>query len=93
MVTNMVHGGKLALLGILPSEAWLEWPKVIFNSLTLQGIYGRQMFETWYKMTAMLESGLDVSPVLTHRFPMNDYEEAFEVMRKGHCGKVLLDWS
>lgn len=93
MVDNMVHGGKIALLGILPSDAWLDWTKVIFNSLTLQGIYGRQMFETWYKITAMLESGLDVSPVLTHRFPAETFEQGFEVMREGRCGKVLLDWS
>ncbi|MCJ7751977.1 MAG: L-threonine 3-dehydrogenase [Armatimonadetes bacterium] len=93
MVDNMVHGGKIALLGILPSDAWLDWTKVIFNSLTIHGIYGRQVFETWYKMTAMLQSGLDVSPVLTHRFPVEEFEQGFAVMREGRCGKVLLDWS
>ena len=89
----MFHGGKVALLGILPDNAWLDWTQVIFNSLTLKGIYGREMFETWYKVTAMLQSGLDVSPVLTHRFPVERFEEGFEVMRAGDCGKVLLDWN
>jgi len=93
MVANMVHGGRIALLGILPSQAWLDWTQVIFSSLTIQGIYGREMFETWYKMTAMLQSGLDVSPVLTHRFPAQEFEKGFEVMRSGLCGKVVLDWS
>jgi threonine 3-dehydrogenase len=93
MVDNMVHGGRIALLGLLPSDAWLDWTKVIFNSLTLHGIYGRQMFETWYKMTAMLQSGLDVSPVLTHRFPVAEFERGFAVMREGACGKVLIDWA
>jgi len=93
MVANMVHGGKVALLGLLPGDAPLDWTQVIFNSLTLKGIYGRQIFETWYKMTAMLQSGLDVTPVLTHRFPAERFEEGFEVMREGRCGKVLLDWA
>ena len=93
MVDNMVHGGRIALVGILPSDASLDWTKVIFSSLTIKGIYGRQMFETWYKMTSMLQSGLDVTPVLTHIFPVADYEQGFEVMRSGECGKVVLDWT
>ncbi len=93
LVANMYHGGKVALLGLLPSDAWLDWTQVIFNSLTLKGIYGREMFETWYKVTAMLQSGLDVSPVLTHRFPVGRFEEGFEVMRAGECGKVVIDWA
>jgi len=93
MVDNMVHGGRIALVGILPSDASLDWTKVIFSSLTIKGIYGRQMFETWYKMTSMLQSGLDVTPVLTHIFAADDYEQGFEVMRSGKCGKVVLDWT
>lgn len=92
MLGCMVHGGRVALLGILP-EAAIDWTQVIFRSLTLQGIYGREMFETWYKMAAMLRSGLDVSPVLTHRFAAEDFAQAFAVMDSGQCGKVLLDWS
>ncbi|MFH0909979.1 MAG: L-threonine 3-dehydrogenase [Planctomycetota bacterium] len=92
MVANMVHGGRIALLGILPANAAIDWREVIFRSLCIQGIYGREMFETWYKMTSMLLSGLDVSPVLTHRFPAEDFERGFAVMRSGRCGKVILEW-
>ena len=93
MLGNMIHGGKIALLGILPSGAGVDWQKVIFSSLTLQGIYGRHIFETWYKVTAMLESGLDVAPVVTHEFAADDFERGFELMRSGQCAKVLLDWA
>jgi threonine 3-dehydrogenase len=92
MLANMVHGGRVALLGIIPGQAGIDWNHVIFGGLVLKGIYGRQMFETWYKMTSMLRSGLDVSPVLTHRFPVDRFEEGFEVMRSGNCGKVMLEW-
>lgn len=88
----MNHGGRVALLGIPPDPVAIDWNDVIFKGLVLKGIYGREMFETWYKMAAMLGSGLDVSPVLTHRFPVERYEEAFEVMRSGQSGKVVLDW-
>ena len=83
---------KLALLGILPGEIALDWNQVIFKGLTLKGIYGREMFETWYKVTAMIQSGLDVSPVITHRFPIAQFETGFEVMRSGKSGKVVLEW-
>lgn len=92
MVGHMNHGGKLALLGILPGEASIDWSQVIFKGLLLKGIYGREMFETWYKMTAMLQSGLDIAPVLTHRFPVADFEKAFEIAGSGQAGKVILAW-
>ncbi len=92
MIDTMFHGGKIALLGILPPQAAIDWNKVIFNGLTLKGIYGREMFETWYKMSAMLESGLDISPVITHRFHYTEFEKGFEAMRSGKSGKVILNW-
>jgi threonine 3-dehydrogenase len=94
-ITTMNNGGNIALLGI-PAAATptpIDWNDVIFKGLTLKGIYGRRMFETWYKMLAMLQTGLDVSPVVTHRFAADDFEDAFEVMRSGECGKVILDWT
>ena len=93
MISTMDNGGKIALLGIPPKQAPIDWNDIVFKGLTLQGIYGRKMFETWYKMLAMLQTGLDVSAVITHRFAADDYEEAFEVMRSGQCGKVILDWT
>jgi len=93
MLANMCHGGKIAMLGIPSTEIAINWSQVIFNMLTIKGIYGREMFETWYKMTVMLESGLDISPVITHRFSWRDFEKGFEVMRTGEAGKVILDWS
>jgi threonine 3-dehydrogenase len=93
MLDNMCHGGKIAMLGIPASEIAIDWSQVIFNMLTIKGIYGREMFETWYKMTVMIESGLDISPVITHRFCWRDFEKGFEVMRTGEAGKVVLDWS
>jgi threonine 3-dehydrogenase len=92
MLEKMCHGGKIAMLGIPPAEMAIDWHHVIFNMLTIKGIYGREMFETWYKMTVMLESGLDITPVITHRFSWRDYEKGFEVMRSGEAGKVILDW-
>jgi threonine 3-dehydrogenase len=92
MLTNMSHGGKIAMLGIPSQEISIDWHRVIFNMLTLKGIYGREMYETWYKMTVMLESGLDIHPVITHRFPWQEYQSGFEVMKIGNCGKVILDW-
>ena len=93
MIDNMVHGGKIALLGILKSDAKIDWSKVIFNGLTIKGIYGRQMHETWYKMSAMLQGGLDISNIITHRMDIRDYEAGFEAMNSGKSGKVILDWS
>ena len=92
MLDTMNHGGKIALLGILPDETSIDWNQVIFKGLEIKGIYGRRMFETWYKMIAMLESGLDLSPVMTHQYHIDNYEQAFEVMRSGKSGKVILNW-
>ncbi len=93
MVTNMYHGGRIALLGLLPRDTIINWDEVIFKGLHIKGIYGREMFETWYKMTQMLRSGLDISAVITHRFPVADFQEGFAVMESGQCGKVILEWN
>ena len=94
MISTMNNGGKIALLGIPETEAApIDWNDIVFKGLTLKGIYGRRMFETWYKMLAMLQTGLDVSPVITHHFPADDFEEAFAVVRAGAAGKVVLDWT
>ena len=93
MLENMCHGGKIAILGIPSEQISIDWSRVIFNMLTIKGIYGREMFETWYKMTVMIESGLDISAVITHRFSWQEYEKGFEVMRTGSAGKVILNWS
>lgn len=92
ILDNICHGGKIALLGIMPQATPVDWNKVVFNGLTIKGIYGREMFETWYKMTAMLQSGLDIRPLITHKFHYSDYLQAFEVMRSGQSGKVILNW-
>ncbi len=92
MLANMRHGAGVALLGILPPDTAIDWDRVIFGSLVVKGIYGREMFETWYKMTSMLQSGLGIDCVLTHRFPVDRFPEAFEVMGSGRCGKVILEW-
>ena len=93
MLKTMNHGGRVALLGIPPGEIAIDWNLVIFKGLVLKGIYGREMFETWYKMASMLQSGLDVRPVITHHFAARDFQQAFDVMRSGSSGKVILDWS
>ncbi|HEX4772570.1 MAG TPA: L-threonine 3-dehydrogenase [Bryobacteraceae bacterium] len=93
MIQNMSHGGKIAMLGIPPGEMAVNWRQIIFNMLTVRGIYGREMYETWYKMTVMLQSGLNIAPVITHRFSYRDFEQGFEVMRSGQSGKVILDWT
>ena len=92
MLSNMSHGGKIAMLGIPNQDMSINWNHVIFNMLTIKGIYGREMYETWYKMTVMLESGLDITPVITHRLKWQEYQKGFEAMRAGNCGKVILDW-
>ena len=92
MLVNMSHGGKIAMLGIPAEQISIDWNKVIFNMLTIKGIYGREMYETWYKMTVMLESGLNIEPVITHHFSWQEYEKGFAVMRTGNSGKVILDW-
>ena len=93
MIANMAHGGKIAILGIPSKEMNLDLRQVIFNMLTLKGIYGREMYETWYKMTVVLESGVDISPVITHRFAYNDFQLGFDAMISGQTGKVVLDWT
>ena len=93
ILPNMFHGGKIALLGIMPGSAAIDWNTVVFSALTIKGIYGREMYETWYKMTAMIQSGLDISPVITHRFPYTQFKEAIELMKSGNSGKIVLDWS
>ncbi len=92
MLTNMCHGGKIAMLGIPEGEMSIDWNLVVFNMLTIKGIYGREMYETWYKMTVMLESGLDIRPVITHRYHYTDFEKGFEAMISGNSGKVILNW-
>jgi threonine 3-dehydrogenase len=92
MLANMCHGGKIAMLGIPPGDIAIDWNLVIFNGLTIKGIYGREMYETWYKMTVMIQSGLDIAPLITHRFHYTAFEEAFEVMRSGQSGKVVMNW-
>jgi threonine 3-dehydrogenase len=93
MLANMAHGGKVAILGIPEKEIAIDWNTVIFNMLTLKGIYGREMYETWYKMTVMLQSGLDIRPVITHRFAYADFKKGFDAMLSGDCGKVVLTWN
>ncbi|MCA9080814.1 MAG: L-threonine 3-dehydrogenase [Planctomycetaceae bacterium] len=93
LLANMCHGGKVSMLGIPAEPVAIDWNTVIFNMLTIKGIYGREMYETWYKMTVMLQGGLDISPVITHRFSADEYERGFEVMRSGESGKVVLDWT
>lgn len=93
MLDNLCHGGKVAMLGIPSQPMEIDWNKVIFNMITIKGIYGREMYETWYKMTVMLESGLDIKPVITHRLPYTDYEEGFSAMLSGLSGKVVLEWA
>ncbi|CAN5520380.1 L-threonine 3-dehydrogenase [soil metagenome] len=93
MLDNMAHGGRIAMLGIPTEEIAIDWNKIVFNMLTIKGIYGREMYETWYMMTVLLQSGLDISPVITHRFDVNDYEEALAVARSGMAGKVVLHWN
>ncbi len=92
MLDVMNHGGRVAMLGIMPGEEAIDWSKVVFKGLELKGIYGREMFETWYKMTAMLQSGLNLSPIITHRFAIQDFQKGFDAMRSGQSGKVILEW-
>ncbi|MBT6788757.1 MAG: L-threonine 3-dehydrogenase [Verrucomicrobia bacterium] len=92
MLANMCHGGKIAMLGIPEKEMAIDWNTVVFNMLTIKGIYGREMYETWYKMTVMLEGGLDIAPVITHRFMFADFQQGFETALSGESGKVILEW-
>ena len=92
MLKNMAHGGKIAMLGIPSEDIAIDWNLVVFNMLTIHGIYGREMYETWYKMTVMLQSGLDISPVITHRLHYTEFEQGFEAKKSGQSGKVILKW-
>jgi threonine 3-dehydrogenase len=92
MIGNMCHGGKIAMLGIPSEPIAIDWNKVVFNMLTIKGIYGREMYETWYMMSVMLESGLDIRPVITHRYHFTEFEKGFAAMLQGNCGKVILHW-
>ncbi len=92
LLANMNHGGRVAILGIPPNDVSIDWDQVIFKGLMLKGVYGREMFETWYKMASMLQSGLDVTPMLTHQFPVQDFQQGFDIMRSGKSGKVVLSW-
>ena len=92
MLSVMCHGGKVAVLGIHGPQTKIDWTQVVFNGLTIKGIYGREMYETWYKMTSFIQTGLDISPVITHKFHYTDFEQAFDVMRSGNSGKVVMDW-
>ena len=92
LLDAMYHGGFVALLGFLPPQTEINWDTVIFKGLHLKGVYGREVFETWHKMTQLLRSGLDISAIITHRFPVSEFEQAFEVVHSGECGKVILDW-
>ena len=92
MIDNMAHGGRIALLGIMPDKAAIDWNKVVFNMLTIRGIYGREMYETWYKMTALIQGGLDITPAITHRFAFADFQTGFDLMRSGQSGKIVLSW-
>ncbi len=93
MLDVMVNGGRIAMLGIMPGNAAIDWNLVVFHGLTIKGIYGREMFETWYKMTALIQSGLDISPIITHRFPYTNFIEGIELMKSGQSGKIVLDWA
>ena len=93
MIDNMAHGGRIAVLGLPDHEFAIDWSQVVFKMLTIRGVYGRQIFETWYQMSVFVQTGLDISPVITHRYPYRDYKEAFAVGHSGKCGKVVLDWS
>jgi threonine 3-dehydrogenase len=92
ILANMCHGGKVALLGVPEPHTEIDWNLVVFDSLTIKGIYGREMYETWYKMTVMLQSGLDIAPIITHRFHYTEFQKGFEIMKSGRSGKVILNW-
>jgi threonine 3-dehydrogenase len=93
MVEALTMGGRIAMLGIPPGKSPVDWSRIVFKAITIKGVYGREIFETWYKMIAMLQNGLDVSRVITHRFPVDEFETGFAAMKSGNSGKVVLDWS
>ena len=93
ILDNLGHGGKIAVLGIPSADYAVDWEKIIFNMLTIRGVYGREMYETWYKMSVFIETGLDLAPIITHRLPIDDFQQGFDVMESGLAGKVVLDWA
>jgi threonine 3-dehydrogenase len=93
MITNMSHGGRIAMLGLPAAEFPVDWSSVVLKMLHIKGIYGREMFESWYSMSVLLQAGLDLTPVITHRYPARDFDLAFETAREGRCGKIILDWT
>jgi threonine 3-dehydrogenase len=93
ILPNMFHGGKIGLLGIMPGSAAIDWNTIVFDQLTIKGIYGREFYETWYKLTALIKSGVDIRPLITHHFPYKQFKEAIELMKSGNSGKIVLDWS
>jgi threonine 3-dehydrogenase len=93
MLANMAHGGKIAMLGLPNENFGIDWSHLVMNMITIKGIYGRQMFETWYWMSVLVQSGVDISPVITHRYPATEFDEAFGAVHLGRCGKVVLTWS
>jgi len=92
MIDNMAHGGRIALLGIMPGPAAIDWNKVVFNMLRIQGVYGREIYETWYKMQSLIQRGLDITPIISHRFPYTEFQQGFDLMRSGKSGKIILNW-
>ncbi len=92
MIENMCHGGKIAMLGIQQNDVAIDWDKIVFNMLTIKGVYGREMYETWYKMSVMIDSGMDLSPIITHRLPIEQFQQGFDAMLSGESGKVILNW-
>jgi len=92
MIDLMINGGKIVALGVSSKQITIDWNKIVFKGLFIKGIYGREMFETWYKMVSLIKSGLDVSPIITHKLPVQEYQKGFELMLSGQCGKVILDW-
>jgi threonine 3-dehydrogenase len=93
ILNNLCHGGRIAVLGIPKENYAVDWEKIIFNMVTIRGVYGREMYETWYKMSVFIESGLDLSPIITHRLPIDDFQQGFDAMESGQAGKVVLDWT
>jgi threonine 3-dehydrogenase len=93
MLATMRHGGSIAMLGLPTEDFGIDWNHLVLNMITIRGIYGRRMFETWYEMSVLIQSGLDIAPVITHRFPADEWEDAFDVVRGGRCGKVILTWA
>ena len=92
MISNIYHGGKIVLLGLLPKETSINWDNIIFKGLQIKGVYGREMYETWYKMNQLIKSGLDLSKILTHKFSIDNYDDAFKTISSGKCGKIVIEW-